>query len=612
MLKRLFEVLYHFLISLKLAVLTFILLAILTAVGTFVESRYDQEIANTLVYSSFWMSFVMILLALNLTMVLIDRWPWKKRQIPFILAHFGILTLMLGFVFTNHLGVDASLQFNEGESTSLISLPEMEIQLYASYDGERFSLLYQKDVDFFRIKPSKEKPFVIGVDSQRFQVQQYFPYAIGNQKLKPIEKGGAPALRFHLSGSRANVVEWMEMELGSKKLQKKYGPAQITMTLDPTYKASVKNELVLYVEGEQLFYSLGQAQRTALKVGDSFPTGWMDFEFRLLEFYPKAQKEFVFTQRKKNSDKTVKALLVEHEGESVWLGQNSHIKFFKKDKVYALSYLNKTKKLNFNLKLLDFTMKKYQGSDKAKNYESYVEIQDSRFMPSTRVGKATGRTAGTTAGNNRVGKATGSTAGSTTGNTTGGKTAGNTAGNTGGKTTEKVAGQTAGSTTGNTAGKTTGQTTGSATGNTAGKTAGQTAGSTAGNTAEKATGNTTKNTAGNTTENTTEKVAGQTAGSTAENTAGNTVEKTAGQTAGSTAGNTGGKTARISMNEPLKYESWTFYQASFEAPETPEDSYRSILSVNYDPGRSLKYIGSLWIVLGVILLFYRRWLFKKR
>ena len=522
MLNRLFEALYRFLISLKLAVLTFILLAILTAVGTFVESRYDQEIANTLVYSSFWMSFVMILLALNLTMVLIDRWPWKKRQIPFILAHFGILTLMLGFVFTNHLGVDASLRFTEGESTSLISLPEMEIQLYASYDGEKFSLLYQKDVDFFRIKPSKEKPFVIDMDSHQFQVQQYFPYAIGNQKLKPIEKGGSPALRFHLSGSRANIVEWMEMELGSNKLQQKYGPAQITMTLDPTYKSSVKNELVLYVEGEQLFYSLKQGQRRALKVGDTFPTGWMDFKFRLLEFYPKAQKEFVFTPRKKNSEQTVKALLIEHEGESVWLGQNSHIKFFKKDKVYALSYLNKTKKLNFDLKLLDFTMKKYQGSDKAKNYESYIEIQDPHFIQSTRKKREEKEQVETTAEN----------------------------------------------------------------------TAGTMAETTEGTTAETTEGTMAKNTAE----------------TTAETTEGTTAETMAENTEGTTAGTT----ARISMNEPLKYKAWTFYQASFEAPETPEDSYRSILSVNYDPGRSLKYIGSLWIVLGVILLFYRRWLFKKR
>jgi len=109
-LKQIFNPVYRFLISLKLAVLTFILLAVLTAIGTFVESKYDQEIANALVYSSFWMSFVMMLLALNLTMVLVDRWPWQARQIPFVLAHFGILTLMMGFVFTKHFGIDATLQ----------------------------------------------------------------------------------------------------------------------------------------------------------------------------------------------------------------------------------------------------------------------------------------------------------------------------------------------------------------------------------------------------------------------------------------------------------------------------------------------------------------------
>ena len=269
-LRRLFSIIYRFLISLKLAVLTFILLAILTAIGTFVESKYDQEIANKLVYTSFWMSFVMLLLAVNLTMVLIDRWPWKKRQIPFILAHFGILTLMMGFVFTNHLGVDATLQFNEGETNSLISLPGMEVKLYGSYDGEKFSLLYEEAVDFFLIKPSKEKPFKIEADGQDFQVQKYFPYAMGSQTLKPIQKGGSPAIRFHLSGSRANVVEWMEMELGSKTLQQSYGPAQITLTLDQEYQFTSETELILYVQENQIFYSLGKGKKIPLKMGDSF------------------------------------------------------------------------------------------------------------------------------------------------------------------------------------------------------------------------------------------------------------------------------------------------------------------------------------------------------
>ncbi|MBY0384402.1 cytochrome c biogenesis protein ResB, partial [bacterium] len=62
----------------------------------------------------------------------------------------------------------------------------------------------------------------------------------------------------------------------------------------------------------------------------------------------------------------------------------------------------------------------------------------------------------------------------------------------------------------------------------------------------------------------------------------------------------------ISMNEPLQHKGFTFYQASFQ-----EDSMgrpiASVLSVNYDPGRWVKYLGSLLIVFGAIHLFYRRW-----
>jgi len=62
----------------------------------------------------------------------------------------------------------------------------------------------------------------------------------------------------------------------------------------------------------------------------------------------------------------------------------------------------------------------------------------------------------------------------------------------------------------------------------------------------------------------------------------------------------------ISMNEPLKYNGYTFYQASFQEDPTGQP-VASILSVNYDPGRWVKYLGSLLIVLGAIHLFYRRW-----
>lgn len=64
----------------------------------------------------------------------------------------------------------------------------------------------------------------------------------------------------------------------------------------------------------------------------------------------------------------------------------------------------------------------------------------------------------------------------------------------------------------------------------------------------------------------------------------------------------GTRKAHVFMNNPLKFQELTFYQASYQQdPQTKQ--YRSTLSVNIDPGRSFKYIGSLLFVLGSLLHF---------
>jgi hypothetical protein len=68
----------------------------------------------------------------------------------------------------------------------------------------------------------------------------------------------------------------------------------------------------------------------------------------------------------------------------------------------------------------------------------------------------------------------------------------------------------------------------------------------------------------------------------------------------------------ISMNEPLKYKGYTFYQASFQEDPGSGRPMASILSVNYDPGRYLKYFGAIMIVLGSILMFYLGGYFNKK
>ncbi|MBL7664734.1 MAG: cytochrome c biogenesis protein ResB [Bacteriovoracaceae bacterium] len=69
------------------------------------------------------------------------------------------------------------------------------------------------------------------------------------------------------------------------------------------------------------------------------------------------------------------------------------------------------------------------------------------------------------------------------------------------------------------------------------------------------------------------------------------------------AGN-GNNQFHIYMNNPLKYDLFTFYQASYF--EAQEGQFGSVLSVNYDPGRFWKYLGSLLLVFGSLWHFVLR------
>lgn len=80
-----------------------------------------------------------------------------------------------------------------------------------------------------------------------------------------------------------------------------------------------------------------------------------------------------------------------------------------------------------------------------------------------------------------------------------------------------------------------------------------------------------------------------------------------------------GEEYTISMNDPLHRNGFTFYQSSYETDETGKPIL-SVLSVNKDPGRATKYLGSLMIVLGILSMFYfkpmysgkNKWLMRKQ
>lgn len=439
------EKIFSFMASVKLAVIVILSIAVISAVGTIYEAKYDAFVAKKVVYQSVYMYAVMILLILNLTAVMIDRWPWRWHHLSFVLAHIGIITLLAGSFITQRIGLDGSMSFAMGESNRYVSVDNTELAAFASFGGEGFTQLFRQEVDFFLKSPSKE-PFKINSGQAQIEVVDYVHYGVRQSEVTASDKVSAgPALRVQLLNANVNLSQWVVKEKGRPAAEVNLGPAKLILAEEKPKKIS-GNALVFIPSGKGLAYEVysakagGVIRKGQVQEGDTIQTGWMDMQARILRFLPKAQEKINFLKREYPTPQTRAAIKIRFQDEEYWVGLNSVVRLYLEQSVLFFSFRNLQIDLGFPIKLEKFEVGHYEGTKRAASYQSEVSVPG--------IGRQL-----------------------------------------------------------------------------------------------------------------------------------------------------------ISMNEPLKHNGYTFYQASFEQDETGKPT-ASILSVNRDPGRFLKYLGSLLIVLGTIMMFY--------
>jgi hypothetical protein len=95
--------------SLQLAVILLTLFAAVLALGTEIESAYSARVAQEVVYRSWWFTLLLTLLGVNILFAALKKLPWKRYQIGFLITHLGLLTMLAGGVLTSLSGTDAMM-----------------------------------------------------------------------------------------------------------------------------------------------------------------------------------------------------------------------------------------------------------------------------------------------------------------------------------------------------------------------------------------------------------------------------------------------------------------------------------------------------------------------
>ena len=187
----------QFFASLKLAVVLLAVLIIGAIAGTLWESSFDAKVARAYVYGAPWFNAWLLLLAANLTVSALSRWPWKKHHVAFLVTHLGIITLLTGSLIGRIWGIEGTITLFKGEPPSNRLLVDQHQLRVHDTDG----LVKGYPVEFIHRPPTPQKPWDLGLlaGGGRLSIVDYAPAIEGKLNPKPLEQGGAPALHFTIA-----------------------------------------------------------------------------------------------------------------------------------------------------------------------------------------------------------------------------------------------------------------------------------------------------------------------------------------------------------------------------------------------------------------------------
>ncbi|MGD1901110.1 MAG: cytochrome c biogenesis protein ResB [Geitlerinemataceae cyanobacterium] len=210
----------RFLGSVKLAVPLMTAIAAILIGATFYESEVGSATVQLQIYKSWWFGLLMFLLAANLGVSTLTRYPWRgARKVGFALTHFGLIVLIAGSAAVIHLSTEGMLLVRTDSAANSQVRVEGDLLEVIAPDGRR------QQTDIF-VKPDGS------VYPPQFAGIELVSYSDNAIKTVEFREGGAVdnrAVRLELSSDRMGqtLERWLaiapaaysDLEVGPAQLQ---------------------------------------------------------------------------------------------------------------------------------------------------------------------------------------------------------------------------------------------------------------------------------------------------------------------------------------------------------------------------------------------------------
>lgn len=372
----------NFLYSTRLMAVLFILFATAMGVATFIENDFGTQTSKALVYNSWWFEAIMVFFVINFFGNIFRYRLYKKEKWPVLLFHGAFIFIILGAAITRYIGHEGIMLINEGETTNLY----LSETTYVNVIVDNGSLQ----------KPEINKPILLSAwgkntwsytdDFQgkeyKVELAAYIPWA---EKKLVEDENGEEHLLFIESSSGSRHEHYI-----------KEGTIQNIHNVLVGFNSSnneaniniIKQNDSLKIRSKSAgSYQVMATQQTGNVTKDSVQ------EFKTRALYNLAGLPFVVPQfPTKGTMKTVSGpkddkkldvivldVTTNNKTERIELTggkfNNDNLQQFSVDDLnFRMWYGAKTLETPFSIKLNDFQLEKYPGSESAASYASEVTV----------------------------------------------------------------------------------------------------------------------------------------------------------------------------------------------------------------------------------------------
>ena len=378
---------YQQIISMKSMVVLMIIFATSMAIATFVENDFGTATARTLIYNSWWFELIMILLAINLIGNIIRYRLYRKEKWAVFLFHIAFLIILIGAGITRYISYEGMMPIREGETSDQFMTEKTYLQIHVDDGQDQFDPPIKKELALSAI----DVPFLT---DNHYDLEVRF-------KNKPIE---VKILKYIPNATEKFIADGKEPKhlkivvstpKGRKDVYLKDG--QLSLLNDKRISFNnVQDETINIFEENDTLKILSPFAGTYMRMSDQKtfevkPDSVQTFHLRSLYRFENTsfvvpeklvRGKTIYTTGNKNMNPLDLLLIKVKSGKeektvAIHGGQYAPDlpKFFRINGLnFRLKFGPDLKKLPFQIKLRDFQLEKYPGSNMPKSYASEITV----------------------------------------------------------------------------------------------------------------------------------------------------------------------------------------------------------------------------------------------